>query len=427
MNYVISWAQNNTPLHKEFYRNLQKFARDQKASLIVIGGEYLPGGRSLKKDVKLEWECPVVNRRMSVSSKLNIFGDVNILPTAITPLTGFEVFAGEGSAIFGHPKYQHSSIATADPKHPRLFTTTGAVTRPNYSKSRAGARAKAHHVYGAILVRNLAPNRFICRHVNAASDGSFIDLGILYRDGVSKPAPPAAGLVVGDAHVALIDSNASRATFGMIKALRPPIVVLHDVHDHHIDSHHSTCLDLEESAHKTVRGEVEATCHWITQVAQKTKAVYVVESNHHRHLDKWLERLPQPKDRAFWHALNYLVRTRRKPALQTFFDAVCKNPKVKFLDSKTPTKIRDVYVHFHGDRGIDGSRGSTLAYSRLGCKSIKGHSHSPGVRDGVFTVGTIGKLDMGYNHPPSSWGQANCVIYANGKRALLHIIDGRWV
>jgi len=59
-------------------------------------------------------------------------------------------------------------------------------------------------------------------------------------------------------------------------------------------------------------------------------------------------------------------------------------------------------------------------------KTVIGHSHSPAILDGCYQVGVTGRLNQDYNDLPSSWMNTHCVIYANGKRSLLHVIEGEW-
>ena len=80
----------------------------------------------------------------------------------------------------------------------------------------------------------------------------------------------------------------------------------------------------------------------------------------------------------------------------------------------------------HGDRGPNGARGSIKNLRRIGVKSIIGHSHSPGIDEGAYQNGTSTRLRLGYNVGPSSWLNAHTVVYANGKRSLINIIDGKW-
>ena len=102
--------------------------------------------------------------------------------------------------------------------------------------------------------------------------------------------------------------------------------------------------------------------------------------------------------------------------------------RAKFIDREEDYSIKDIVCGYHGDKGINGSRGSATSYAKLGVKTIVGHRHTPSITDGCYTVGVTGKLDQGYNDLPSSWAHANCVIYANGKRSLIFIQpdSGEW-
>jgi hypothetical protein len=80
----------------------------------------------------------------------------------------------------------------------------------------------------------------------------------------------------------------------------------------------------------------------------------------------------------------------------------------------------------HGHLGPNGARGSIRAFGKIGVRSIVGHGHGPGIKDGVMQVGTSSYLRLGYNKGPSSWLHAHGALYQNGKRSLLIIINGRW-
>jgi hypothetical protein len=87
--------------------------------------------------------------------------------------------------------------------------------------------------------------------------------------------------------------------------------------------------------------------------------------------------------------------------------------------------IEGIEIGYHGDRGPNGARGSRNAFSKIGVKTVIGHSHSPGIRDGAYQTGTSSRLKLEYNSGPS-WLHTHCVIYPNGKRSLINIIDGKW-
>jgi hypothetical protein len=80
----------------------------------------------------------------------------------------------------------------------------------------------------------------------------------------------------------------------------------------------------------------------------------------------------------------------------------------------------------HGHYGPNGSRGNLKSFRRIGVKSVTAHEHSPGIDEGAYRVGTSTPLSRGYTHGPSNWLNTHALIYPNGKRTLINIIDGRW-
>jgi len=99
---------------------------------------------------------------------------------------------------------------------------------------------------------------------------------------------------------------------------------------------------------------------------------------------------------------------------------------VTFLKSEDRLTVLGYELSAHGDRGINGSRGTLLGYSKLGSRYIIGHSHTPGIRDGCMQVGVTARLDHGYNARPSSWLNTHALIYANGTATLIHVISGQY-
>lgn len=102
------------------------------------------------------------------------------------------------------------------------------------------------------------------------------------------------------------------------------------------------------------------------------------------------------------------------------------NANVDYLSNDYPYIIKGIYVGYHGDRGMNGARGTLASFSKIGTKTITGHSHTPGIEKGAYAVGTSTYLSLEYTHGPSSWMNTHCLIFPNGKRQLIHIIDGEW-
>ena len=80
----------------------------------------------------------------------------------------------------------------------------------------------------------------------------------------------------------------------------------------------------------------------------------------------------------------------------------------------------------HGHLGPNGARGSARNLSRIGTRSIIGHSHSPNIWQGVYQVGTSSKLRLHYTAGPSSWFHTHAVVHPNGRRQMIHIVEGHW-
>ena len=59
-------------------------------------------------------------------------------------------------------------------------------------------------------------------------------------------------------------------------------------------------------------------------------------------------------------------------------------------------------------------------------KVTKGHDHTPCIMDGVYSAGVTAQLDHGYNLLPSTWMNAHVVQYADGKRCIIIIMNGRY-
>lgn len=449
MKYVITYAQNATPVHADFWGALLQYCKHNDARLIVIPGRYRnPTSHWSQRAASDDWwdeaVVPYILRgREKLCKNLYVYGEISIQPTAVRPLSGFEIFAGPASAVFGHPKIQLTTVPAAKRRYPRILTTTGAATKPNYTDSKAGKKAAEHHVQGATVVETDG-DYFHLRQLNATRSGDFIDLDRTYTANGSWPADRPAALVCGDLHVAKMDPQVSGATFfdgdSIMKTLRPRRLVLHDVLDFDVRNHHNKHSFRDryarhhgERAKDDVRSEVELTAEYLRALS-KMADTYVIHSNHDEAFDRWLndaDPKADPQNARFFHAMwaallgSFHQRGEWVPA----FEHYCKLhglDKIEFIRRDQDFRIHGIACGFHGDKGANGARGNALAYARLGVKSIVGHMHTPAILDGCYVVGVTADLDQGYNLLPSSWLNSHCLVHANGKRQLIHIIDGRW-
>lgn len=442
---VVTYAQNATPVHEGFWAALRSCVRSRRASLWVVGGRYHnPTSVWAQGDRAADWWAdevtPYLIDRRDFGPHLKVYGDISIQPTAERPLSGMEVFTGEASGVFGSPRVQLSTIASAR-RLPKILVTTGACTIPNYVASKAGKKAEAHHTLGALVIERATDGRFYLRQITAESDGSFDDLGWRYLPkGRRVRAERPAALICGDLHSDQVDERVLGATFdgkdSIVKMLRPRQIVYHDVLDFRIRNHHSISdfrkkiERLDET--RTVEEEVRDASILIEHSTPEDSQGVVVASNHAEAFDRWLATADirqDPANAGFFFAIStHVVADRwRTPAFEVAHKLAYPESSIRFLRRDEEYVIAGVQCGFHGDKGTNGARGTVGGYAKLGAPVTIGHHHTPTILDGCYVVGVTGKLDQGYNSLPSSWLHAHCLVYASGARTLLIVLpDGTW-
>jgi len=449
--YVITSAQNATPVHKRFFDTLLTYCRANKAQLIVIPYRYKnPTSMWSEKAEHDDWWAPelapyILDRRIDINENLVLLADIKTQPTANSPLTGFETLTGAKSGIIGHPKIELVTVPTPQSRMAKILTTTGAVTEPNYIPSKAGAKGLHHHTFGACVVE-VQGKLFHTRQINALRDGSFCELENEYSGKTITPRR-LKGLVMGDSHVEFIEPRVVAATFGekgITESLGPEYLVWHDVHDFYSANHHHRGeVFIRLVKHRTGRDNVRKWLqHTFDFVDRHTPAGVTnvfVPSNHPDALARWVKETDPRTDLencVFWAET---FKAMADSARMTKTGASTVDPftywakrmmktagQTVFLKRDQSFQLMGIELGFHGDAGPNGSRGTRNGFTKVGTKVVIGHSHSPGIKDGVYQVGTSSRLGLEYQRGPSSWLHTHCLIYANGKRSLVNIIDGQW-
>lgn len=432
--YIVTTAVDSQPLHRGFFAAVRHAMEHLDAELIVVGGVYknpsafkrgiAPG----KEAYPPELEPFLTRKRRSLGPNVTLFGDVPCQPTSLNCLAGLESLCGATSGIIGHTSRQMRTVAGGH--SPRCLWTTGAITKPKYSKSRAGARGLEHHVVGALIVEVVGPKLFFVREIGASADGSFTDLDTRYTPSGVEKAPPALTLTLGDVHVGQEDYLALEAAEALAKCVRPKALVLHDVLDFDTRSHHRRDSKSMHTRHaRTVEGEIRAAVAALNDFSKWADEVVVVASNHDEHLGRWLEEADpkaDPINAAFYHWLSWRLRVERDRTGQ-WPDAFAfcatdfgTEANVRFLRRNESYRVAGVRQDMHGDVGVAGARGSLAGFARMGCKVTVGHSHTPGRKAGAVQVGVLARLIMEYaERGPSTCLHTHCVLHADGKRQLV--------
>jgi len=451
--YVITSAQNATPIDKPFFASLLSYCKLNKAELIVIPYRYQnPTSVWTEKSKSQDW-WPIevmpylLDRRIELNPNLVVLADIKIQPTAARPLSGMDTITGSKSAIIAHPKLELVTVPTPHHKLPKILTTTGACTKQNYTDTKAGKKGRFHHTLAACVIE-ISGEAFHMRQLNAISNGSFMDLNYEYTGAGRTKVDQIEALVMGDSHQEFIDQAVVEATFGkggIVPTLKPKLVVWHDLWDGYArNHHHKNSVFINFAKHHAgtdnVHDTLLATFKFVDEQTKKHGGKNLfVPSNHPDVLNRWVQETDprdDPENAIFWaqtFAACCQGAKMTKSGVSTIDPFVywakqmmeCADRTI-FLKRDESMQVKGIELGYHGDKGPNGSRGSIGGFTKIGVKSIIGHSHTPGIRDGVYQVGLNSYYNLEYASGPSSWLQTDCILYKNGKRSLVNFIDGKW-
>lgn len=454
--YLVTAAINNVAVHDKFWSCLMTARRSLDAELLVIPIRYKnPTSRDENdEEDDREWWAEEIkpflwNVRKVINKNLTLLADIKTQATTSDPVHGYESISGASSAIIAHPKMQLKVIPAPQSRMPKIITTTGACTRAVYSSTKAGKMGEFHHSLSALIVE-VDGAKFHLRQLHFdTKTGSFTDLDTRYHpDGLVSRAPPPEALVMGDTHVEFVDKAVDKATFGrggIATTLKPRRLVWHDLLDgwtvnpHHRGNVFITLAKIKAQC-TSVQAEVErAIKHVVDRTFDGTVSL-VIPSNHNDFLTRWLvdtDPRTVPANLEFWceTALALARATTTDAGGATYPEPFAYwgekktthlRDKIRWLKRDESLLVAGVELSMHGDKGANGSRGTARGLRRIGVRSVIGHSHTPGIEEGCYQVGTSTPLRLEYTAGPSSWLNTHCLVHADGKRQLITIIDGKW-
>ena len=442
--FIITWAQNDTPVNEEFIANLEKYAEFVDAGIHVIAGRY-KNPTSVFTDKNYEtWSDRIIDyldaNRHDVHKYLSIMSDVKIQPTAVDPMTGLQGMSGINSCVFGSPRVQLETIPVLEGNRPKMMVTTGACTVSNYTDSKSGKKGEFHHTLGFVIIEIKDDDKFFIRQVTATDGGNFTDLyhnvtyNLVTQESVITRVTSVAAIVWGDIHYGKHDQRVFDSTFDLMAKIHPEYVVLHDVFDGDSINHHEIKdpfiqYEKEMSGANSLKREIDELLIALEEFQDYN--VIVVRSNHDDFVDRWLKDTDWRKTVTPKNSLEYMqfataILSKEAPNGVIPYVINKKFPQFKTLGRGDSFIIKDWELGQHGDIGSGGSRGSLLQFRKLNTKIVVGHYHSPGRKDGALAVGTSTHLRIGYNRGASSWLQSHVIIHNDGKAQHIHFIGGEY-
>lgn len=442
--FLVTWAQNDTPVHEAFISNIEAYAKKIDASIHIIAGRY-KNPTSIFTDKNYEtWSERIAHyldaNRHEIHKHMWIMSDVKIQPTAVDPMTGLQGMTGINSCIFGSPRVQLEMIPVLQECMPKMMMTTGACTERNYTDSKSGKKGEFHHTLGFVIVEIKDTETFFARQVTADNNGNFCDLynQVNYdlNDSKStiKEIDDISAIILGDIHYGQHDEVVIKKTLDLMKRIKPKHVILHDIFDGMSINHHElndpfAQFKKELEGTNSLKNEIEAMLKGLEDF--KDYNVIVVRSNHDDFIDRWLKNTDWRKTSTMKNSIEYmeysytLLRGEAPNGIIPYL-VNKKFPKMKTLGRNDSYVINGWELAQHGDIGSNGSKGSLLQFRKLNTKIVVGHYHSPGRKDGALSVGTSTKLRVNYNMGPSSWLQSHVIIHGDGKAQHINFVNGQF-
>ena len=438
--FFISCVVPGQPVDRDAMASVRTWCKKNKGTSLFLAANY--GLLELPADFVAENN--IVFRDLKLNSNIWISA-VKVDPKQIDPLASLDgIGQREGTMIIASPKQRMRPVANSNFKLPHIIQATGAITRPRYvaktflgkSSERRDYIAKAQHIMGGIIVEIVDEKFYHFRQVQFDKDGSFIDLFTRYDEDGSELVTCEA-VVQGDFHDGETDADADAAADELCKLGKPKYRVFHDFFNGHSISHHDKKKKVTQARkageHRlslaTELHNMKLTLQRKCKAAGREKFV-MVRSNHDEFLDRYLEEGDfEDQNRLLATQLQVAAMEGKDPlkfAMETM--GLKDNGRIIWLDRDQDFKVsaRKIEIGAHGDLGANGARGSSQGMLKAYGACTYGHCHYPEINHDAWSVGTSSRMDLDYKRGASSWMHSHQVIYSNGSRQIINVINGKW-
>ncbi len=432
--YVITSAVAGQKLHKTFIKSIETYCGVRNAKLIALP---MRGANSKDEEYDedvLEQLSDSFYTDFTFNSNIEAF-DIGLSPSQVNPLTGIQRVTKKSSVIVASPKQSLESIPRSNTQLPYLLCSTGAITLSNYNDNRVGMIAEEDHVIGALVLEIENDKIFHIRQIQAGAEGEFYDLDTKYMPNGKTTKEEVSAFVMGDLHIGEHDEQVMTANHQIINMTKPKYVFLHDVINakscnHHLQHNISARANLPE-IYRTLDNELNYCGAFLKSLSDKHPNVKfnIVESNHPEAVTRYINEgrfvMDPPNYRASLELATYVL-DGLNPLEQYINKRFGVSKNLKWLRRDEDFKINNCQCSVHGDLGNNGSIGNITGIEKSYGNAIIAHSHSPRQVRQTIQVGTSTKLRLDYNRGASSWLHAGALLYRNGAKTLIIIVDGRW-
>lgn len=465
--FIFASAQNDTDVHMGFWRNLQAYAAELDAEIVIGPLTYETQWWAENDPIAREYDPEISEYlcfgQMRIGQNFIFAGEMNTLATANKPISDLVTYSRGVWGVFPHPKRQLQSVPSTDPStQAHQVMTTGSVTKPKVIPRKAGIKSVFHHVIGAVIVEFDEDGDVFCRHISANKQGSFYDLDAHVKDGKVTYGNAVKAMTGPDFHAAKAGPVNVRALYGfdiktgklvnkhnLLDLVKPQYLFVEDIFDNETRNHHHV-HDVAHAYRQAYRGrdnvlnEIRYATTCAVWLKRDWMTTVIVESNHDTALNKYVLEGRYRGD-GINHRLGLQLEDRWMQYEEEVADALDEHrspPKFSLLEHAmrnldpdgmkgivwaydgTSFKVGGVECGHHGHRGANGAKGTVAGFARLGAKMSIGDKHSPAIEEGVYVAGAM-ELQHGYNKGPSGWAVTVILQYQDDKRTLVTLQKGK--
>jgi hypothetical protein len=436
--FIVSSFVCGTKVNKKFFSNLQVLADHYNGEVLLV--PVLDSANKSDKFFDRELlGTLIVTDHLDLNSNISI-SNISVSARAVDPSSGLpRIGQRNGSTIIGSTKQVLKYVPTGIASMPHALMSTGVVTEPTYYRSslfktKAARIAEEDHKLGAVVVEIENDEIYHFRHIEAGPSMEIIDLGTMVKNGkVSKVAPEA--LVLGDWHSGKTNVTVAKQTKHLSGKLGISRWILHDIFDgdainHHDNGKHLTRAKKANRTGLSLDNELVRLAKDIRWMQSFLDDIVIVRSNHDEFLDLYLNTgkyVDDPLNHETALELALEMVRGNNPLERGVSKCLNDTTNVRWLKRDQSYKIAGIECGHHGDAGANGARPSVNAIENAYKKSVTGHSHTPQILRDVYVVGTSTDTKPDYGKGgPNSWMNTHCIVYPNGTRQLVNMIEGKF-
>jgi hypothetical protein len=432
--FVITTACSGAKVSRDFLKSIKTYCKFQNAELII-----LPSFTE-----KITNFDPILRNENVCLNNIDLNTNVFLLgiknkTTKADPISGLpRLGRRNGTFISPSPKQRLKYIATGHKTLPHALMTTGAITIPSYPHKHVirdlqSIIAESDHVMGAVIVEIESDDIFHFRQIQADNNGQFADMGYLYTPRRKVRYAPCA-MVLGDWHSGKTCAKVKKASLDITGKLGIKEWIMHDVYDSHSANHHEKgkLLLLSQKANVgelNLNKELMHLALDLTSLSRFVNKITIVKSNHDEFLERYLDSgawMKHPYNTEICIELAAAMLKDINPVKYAVDKFSNNAKKLNWLNRDESYKIAGIECGAHGDKGSNGTRGNITSMENAYGDVVYGHTHTPEILRGAWCVGTSTFPYPDYGTGPSSWMNTHCLIYPNGQRQLVNIIEGKY-